>query len=82
MSNNLFDLTNSSNSCIYSKEYEDYLIKGDPSYLQTLPPGSREQEYIQLITELRKPTPYTDELDNQLQRFISKASKCNQTIPL
>ena len=71
-----------SNSSIYSKEYEDYLIKGDSSCLQNLFPGTLEHEYIQLITELRKPTPYTDELDNQLQQFVSKASKYNQAIPL
>ena len=70
------------NSSIYSKEYEDYLIKGDSSCLQNLLPGTLEHEYIQLITELRKPTPYTDELDNQIQQFVSKASKYNQTIPL
>ena len=70
------------NSSIYSKEYEDYLIKGDSSCLQNLLPGTLEHEYIQLITELRKPTPYTDKLDNQIQQFVSKASKYNQTIPL
>ena len=82
MFTDLFEPPNSLNSSIYSKEYEDYLITGNPSYLQTLLPGTLEHEYIQLITELRKPTPYTDELDNQLQQFISKASKYNQAIPL
>ena len=67
---------------IYSKEYDDYLIKGDPSILQSLPLGSIERQYANLTITLKEMEGYNEEFDKKLQRFLREAPSNNQGLAL
>ena len=67
---------------IYAKEYDDYLIKGDPSILQSLPLGSIERQYAALTTTLKEMEGYDEEFDKKLQKFLKEAPSNNQGLSL
>ena len=67
---------------IYAKEYDDYLIKGDPSILQSLPLGSIERQYANLTTILKEMEGYNEEFDKKLQIFLREAPSNNQGLAL
>ena len=56
---------------IYAKEYEDYLITGDESSLNSLINGSIEKDYFFLIKRIFN-EKYTQELEEEIEKFIKK----------
>ena len=59
---------------LFSKEYEDYLITGDESSINSLPSGSIEKEYFLIIQKLLK-EDLTQELETKIESFTSKITK-------
>ena len=59
---------------IYAKEYEDYLITGDESSLNSLINGSIEKDYFFLIKRVLN-EKYTPELAEEIEKFIKKIPK-------
>ena len=58
-------------SQIYSKEYEDYLITGDESSLDSLINGSIEKDYFLLIKKLLN-EKYSQELQKEIDDFMKR----------
>ena len=56
---------------IYAKEYEDYLITGDESSVNSLIDGSIEKDYFFLIKRILN-EKYTPELEEEIGKFIKK----------
>ena len=56
---------------IYAKEYEEYLITGDESSLNSLIEGSIEKDYFFLIKRILN-EKYTPELEEEIGKFIKK----------
>ena len=56
---------------IYAKEYEDYLITGNESSLNSLINGSIEKDYFFLIKRVLN-EKYTPELEEEIEKFIKK----------
>ena len=53
---------------IFSKEYEDYLITGDESSINSLPNGNIEKDYFLLIKQILK-EEYSLELESKITKF-------------
>ena len=56
---------------IYTKEYEEYLITGDESSVNSLIDGSIEKDYFFLIKRILN-EKYTPELEEEIGEFIKK----------
>ena len=56
---------------LFTKEYEDYLITGNEDSINSLPSGSIEKEYFQIIRQLLK-DDLNPELDKKIDSFIDK----------
>ena len=56
---------------LFTKEYEDYLITGSEDSINSLPSGSIEKEYFQIIRQLLK-DDLNPELEKKIDSFIDK----------
>ena len=56
---------------LFTKEYEDYLISGSEESINSLPSGSLEKEYFQIIKQLLK-EELTPELEKKIEAFVDK----------
>ena len=59
---------------LFTKEYEDYLITGSEESINSLPSGSLEKEYFQIIRQLLK-EDLTPELEVKIDNFTDKISE-------
>ena len=56
---------------LFTKEYEDFLISGSEESINSLPSGSLEKEYFQIIKQLLK-EDITPELEKKIEAFVDK----------
>jgi len=56
---------------LFTKEYEDFLISGSEESINSLPSGSLEKEYFQIIRQLLKEDT-TPELEKKIESFVDK----------
>ena len=59
-----------SKEILFSKEYEDFLIKGSEDVCNSLPNGSLEKEYFLTIRQSVK-EEYSQELDKKIKSFLN-----------